>query len=99
MSTRRWSELSVEHEVRYTGEVRFLVITMSKKSGVARGLYGLVVEVSGPNITSRRHNHAGVSREFQCTCSALRLPASKTGITLPKQADRSVLISGWEGEG
>ena len=49
MSTGRWSE-SAEHEVRYTGEVRFLVITMSKTSGVAKGLYGLVVEVSGPKI-------------------------------------------------
>jgi hypothetical protein len=45
MSTERWSELSAEHEVRYAGEVRFLVITMSKTSGVAKGLYGLVVGV------------------------------------------------------
>jgi len=50
MSNGRWSELSAEHEVRYTGDVRFLVITMSKTSGVAKGLYGLVVGVSGPKI-------------------------------------------------
>jgi len=50
MSTGRWSDLSAEHEVRYTGDVSFLVITMSKTSGVAKGLYGLVVGVSGPKI-------------------------------------------------
>ena len=50
MSTRRWSELSAEHEVRYTGDDSFLVITMSKTSGVAEGLYGLVVVVSSPKI-------------------------------------------------
>ena len=42
MSTGRWSELSGEHEVRVTA--------MSKTSGVAEGLYGLVVCVSGPKI-------------------------------------------------
>jgi hypothetical protein len=50
MRTGKWSELSAEHEVRYIGEERFLVITMSKTSGVAEGLYGLVVGVSGPKI-------------------------------------------------
>jgi hypothetical protein len=30
MSTGRWSELSAEHEVRYTGNERFWVNTMSK---------------------------------------------------------------------
>ena len=50
MSTGRLSELSAEQEVRYTGEVRFLVITMSKTSGVAKGLYGLVVGLFGPKI-------------------------------------------------
>jgi len=47
MSTGRWSELSAEHEVRYTRDARFLVITMSK---TLYGLYGLVVGVSGPKI-------------------------------------------------
>ena len=62
MSTGRWSQLSAEHEVRYTGDVRFLVITISKTSGVAKGLYGLVVGVTGPKIRSScRNNHAGVS--------------------------------------
>jgi hypothetical protein len=46
MSTGRWSELSAEHEVKYTGDVKFLVITMSKTSEVVKGLYGLVVGVS-----------------------------------------------------
>jgi hypothetical protein len=50
MGTGSWSELSAEHEVRYIGKVRFLVTTMSKTSGVAKGLYGLVVGVSGPKI-------------------------------------------------
>ena len=50
MSMGRRSELSAEHKVRYTGEVRFLVNTMSKTLGVAKGLYGLVVGVSGPKI-------------------------------------------------
>jgi hypothetical protein len=50
MRTGRWSELSAEHEVRYTGKISFLVITMSKTSGVAKGLYGLVVGVYGPKI-------------------------------------------------
>ena len=50
MRTGRWSERSAEHEVRYTGNERFLVITMSKTSGVAEGLYGLVVGESGPKI-------------------------------------------------
>ena len=50
MRTGRWSELSAEHEVRYAGNERFLVITMSKTSGVGEGLYGLVVGESGPKI-------------------------------------------------
>jgi len=41
MKTGRWSELSAEYEVRYTGNERFLVITMSKTWGVAEGLYEL----------------------------------------------------------
>ena len=50
MITGRWSELSAEHEVRYTGIGRFLVIAMSRTSGVTDGLYGLVVGESGPKI-------------------------------------------------
>jgi len=50
MRTGRWSELSAEHEVRYTGNERFLVIRMSRTSEVAEGLYGLVVGESGPKI-------------------------------------------------
>jgi len=54
MRTGRRSELSAEHEVRYTGNERFLIITMSQTSGVAEGLYGLVVGESGPKIISDR---------------------------------------------
>ena len=50
MSTGRLSELSAEHEVRYTGNGRSFAIAMSKTSGVVEGLYGLVVGVSGPKI-------------------------------------------------
>ena len=50
VSTGRGSELSAEHEVRYTGNERFLVIMMSKTSGVAERLYGLAVGVSDPKI-------------------------------------------------
>jgi hypothetical protein len=48
--TGRWSELSAEDEVRYTGNERLRVNTMSKASGVTVGLYGLVVGVFGPKI-------------------------------------------------
>jgi hypothetical protein len=50
MSTGRWSKLRAEHEVRYMGNERFWVNTMSKTSGVMEVLYGLVVGVSGPKI-------------------------------------------------
>ena len=50
MRTRRWSKLSVEHEVRYTGNERFLVIIMSRTSGVTKGLYVLAVGESSPKI-------------------------------------------------
>jgi hypothetical protein len=53
MSTGRWSELSAEHEVRYTGKGRTLAITMSRTSGVAEGFYVLVVGVSGPKIRQK----------------------------------------------
>jgi len=50
MRTGTWFELSAEHEVRYTGNERFLVITMSRTSGVTEGLYGFVVGESGSKI-------------------------------------------------
>ena len=34
----------------YTANERFLVIAMYRTSGVKKGLYGLVVGESGPNI-------------------------------------------------
>jgi hypothetical protein len=46
MNTVRWSELSAEHEVRYTRKGRSFVTSMSKTSGVAKVFYGLVVGVS-----------------------------------------------------
>jgi hypothetical protein len=51
MSTRRWSELSAEHEVRNTGNGSSFVTATSKTSVVAEELYGLVLGVSGPKIT------------------------------------------------
>jgi hypothetical protein len=50
MSTGRCSELSAEHEVRYTGKGSSFVTAMTKTSGVVEELYGLVVVVSGPKI-------------------------------------------------
>jgi len=40
MRTGRWSKLSAERKVRYTGNERFLVITMSRTSGVTEGFMG-----------------------------------------------------------
>ena len=50
MRRGRCSELSAEHEVRYTGNGIYFTNAMSKKSGVAEELYGLVIGVSGPKI-------------------------------------------------
>ena len=50
MCTGRWSELSAEHEVRYTRNGRSFTIAMSKTSGVAEELYRLVLGVSSPKI-------------------------------------------------
>jgi hypothetical protein len=50
MTTGRWSRISTEHEVRYTGDVTFLVMMMSKNSVGAERLYGLVVGVSGATV-------------------------------------------------
>jgi hypothetical protein len=68
-STGRWSELRAEYEVRYSGDVRFLVITMFMASGVAKELYGLVDGVSGPKIRQKFQSayHAGL---FPVLCSA-----------------------------
>jgi len=49
MRTGRWFELSAEHEVRYTGNERFLVITMSRKLEVTNG----VVWVGGWGVRSK----------------------------------------------
>jgi len=50
MRTGRWSNLSAEHEVRYTGNDMLLVITMSRTSGVTEEMYGLVVGEPGLKI-------------------------------------------------
>ena len=102
MRTGRWSQLRAEHVVRYTCIERFLVITMSKTSGVAEGLYGLVVGslVRSSDRNARRRNHVGDSPVFFLAASmALRSPAIKTDNPTPKQAVRSDPISGLEGEG
>jgi len=49
-STNRWPERILQHEVRYTGDEKFKVITTSKSSGVAGVMHGLIVEVPGPKI-------------------------------------------------
>jgi hypothetical protein len=81
MSTGWWSELSTKDEVRYTWEESFLVITMSKISRLANGLYGLVAGLSAPKIGQEfPFPRLVFSREFQSTCLAFRSPAIKTGI-------------------
>jgi hypothetical protein len=53
MITGRWSKLSAKHEVGYTGNIRFWVIEISKKSGVAERLKSLAVGASGPKIRQK----------------------------------------------
>jgi hypothetical protein len=48
MITGRWSELSVEHEFRYTRNEIFLGITMSRTLGGNEDLYGILVGECGP---------------------------------------------------
>ena len=50
MTTGRWSDLSAENEIRYTGNGTNFVKAMSKASGVAKMLCVLVVRVSGAKI-------------------------------------------------
>jgi len=50
MRPGRWSELSAEHEVRFTGNESFLVIMMYRTSGVTEGLYGLLFWESSPTM-------------------------------------------------
>ena len=106
MSTGTWFELNAEHEVRYTGKGRSVVSAMSKTSGVAGGLYGLVGGVSDPKIrqefpsakSRRSFRRFVVSREFQSMRLALMSPVIRTGNPPPKQAVRSAPINGREGE-
>jgi hypothetical protein len=106
LSTVRWSELSAEHEIRYTGDVRLLVITMSKTSGVAKG----IVWVSGWCIRSKDQTGVFIgiiTQEFPPSCAQPRVPIHVFGVEVsghqdrnspPKQADRSAPISGREGK-
>ena len=48
MSSGRWSEVSAEQEVRYTGNGKSFIIAISRSSGVVLERYGLVVGASGP---------------------------------------------------
>jgi len=98
MRTGRWSELSAEHEVRYTGRERFLVVTMSKTPGVAERLYGLEFGGSGSKIVQEGFPGFVLIREFQSTCLELRSSAITTGNPPPKEAVRSTPISGQEDE-
>jgi hypothetical protein len=73
--------------------------------GLQRGCMGRwwVNPARGSSRNACRHNHVGafltvVSREFQSTCLALRSPAIRTGSPPLKQAVRSDLSRGWEGE-
>jgi len=50
MRTGKLSKLSAEHEVKYTGNESFFVITMLKTSGIVGVLYRLVVRESGSKI-------------------------------------------------
>jgi hypothetical protein len=90
MSIGKWSELSAEHEAKYNGDETFLVLTMSKTSGVSEGFYGLVVGVSGltSDRSSRRHNHVGVTPR---SCSvAISNPRSwHTGHRSSRPANRA----------
>jgi hypothetical protein len=70
MSTGRWSELSAEHEVRYTGDARFLVITMSKDIGSSQG-------VSGWGVRSKDQTGVFVgiiTQEFPPSCAQPQVP-------------------------
>jgi len=53
MRIGRWPELSAEHKGRYTGNDIFLVMTMSKTSGVAEGLYGFGVTLDTRFLSGR----------------------------------------------
>ena len=50
MKTGFWSASNAYQEVRYNENERFLVIMMSRTSGVTEGLHGLAVGEPGPKI-------------------------------------------------
>jgi hypothetical protein len=79
MRTGMWLELIAEHEARYTDEGISLVITMSKTSGLAEGLYGWVVGVSGPKI---RHTLPSAlhTQKFSSSRGQPRVPVYMLGV-------------------
>jgi hypothetical protein len=87
MRAEWWSELSAEQYVRYTRNERFLVIAMSKTSGVTEELCGFMVGQTGPKIrqefssakSRRSFTRLVLSPEFQSTCLVLTSPAIETG--------------------
>jgi hypothetical protein len=87
MSTGRWSELSAEHEVRYTGNDRYFAITMSKTAGEAEGLYGLVVGVSGPKIR-QEFSSAQSGRNFPPSRGQPRVTIHMFGVEVAGHQDR-----------
>jgi len=50
ISTSKLSEMSATYDVRYTGEARYFVFTMSVTLAERGGFYGMVVGMSGPYI-------------------------------------------------
>jgi len=86
-STGRWFQLSAEYEVRYTSDVMFLVITMCKTWGLAKGLYG----VCGWRVLSK--NQTGVSggiitQENSSSCAQPRVPIYVSGVDVAVKQDR-----------
>jgi len=96
-----WSELSTEHDVRYTGKGRSFTIPMSKISGVAEEFmsWWLGSPVQRSDRSSRQHNHVGVSPSRVQP----RVPIHVVGVEVarhqqsPAIAVRSAPISGRAG--
>jgi len=81
-----WSELSAKQCVRHTREVRFLVITMSKTSGVAKG----VVWVSGWGIRSKDQTGFPVgliTQQFSPSYAQPRVPIHVSGVEVACHQD------------
>jgi hypothetical protein len=86
MNTGRWSELSADHEVKYTGNGSSLVTAISKSYGVAEGLYGFVVGGSGPKITQELQS--AQPRKFSTSRGQPRVPIHVFGVKVAGHYDR-----------